>query len=91
MQAEFFWELFCETGAPEVYLLYRRELRAALALRRLERPDLLFQPFDLLLQLALGRALLSIRVVASLAAHILFPGRRLGIRSGLRRSGCRGA
>ena len=21
MQAEFFWELFCETGAPEVYLL----------------------------------------------------------------------
>lgn len=29
MQAEFFWELFCETGAPEVYLLYRRELRAA--------------------------------------------------------------
>mgnify|MGYP006956061134 CR=1 FL=1 len=29
MQAELFWELFCETGAPEVYLLYRRALRAA--------------------------------------------------------------
>ena len=29
MQAEFFWELFCETGAPEVYLLYRQALRTA--------------------------------------------------------------
>ena len=29
MTKEFYWDLFCETGAPEVYLLYRRELRAA--------------------------------------------------------------
>lgn len=25
MNAAFFWELFVETGAPEAYLLYRRE------------------------------------------------------------------
>ena len=24
MTKEFYWELFCETGAPEVYLLYRQ-------------------------------------------------------------------
>ena len=29
MNAELLWELFCDTGAPEVYLLYRRELRTA--------------------------------------------------------------
>ena len=25
MDAEFFWSLFLETGAPECYLLYKRE------------------------------------------------------------------
>ena len=24
MTKEFYWDLFCETGAPEAYLLYRR-------------------------------------------------------------------
>ena len=28
MDAEFYWALFLETGAPECYLLYRRALRA---------------------------------------------------------------
>lgn len=27
MEPEFLWELFLDTGAPEVYLLYKRELR----------------------------------------------------------------
>lgn len=26
MDATFFWELFVETGAPEVYLCYRKQL-----------------------------------------------------------------
>ncbi len=25
MKAEFLWEVFAETGAPEVYLLYKRQ------------------------------------------------------------------
>lgn len=29
MNAEFYWQLFLETGAPESYLLYRRALREA--------------------------------------------------------------
>lgn len=29
MNAEMLWELFCDTGAPEAYLLYRQALRAA--------------------------------------------------------------
>lgn len=28
MDANFYWELFLETGAPETYLLYKRALRA---------------------------------------------------------------
>lgn len=28
MDAQQFWQLFLETGAPEVYLLYQKELRA---------------------------------------------------------------
>lgn len=31
MDADFYWELFQQTGAPECYLLYRRALRAAVA------------------------------------------------------------
>lgn len=27
MDAAFFWDLFLETGAPEAYLLYQREIR----------------------------------------------------------------
>lgn len=27
MNAEFYWELFLETGAPETYLLYKQALR----------------------------------------------------------------
>ena len=29
MDAAFFWELFVETGAPEMYLLYKNALRGA--------------------------------------------------------------
>ena len=29
MQAAFFWELFLDTGAPVVYLFYKRMLREA--------------------------------------------------------------
>ena len=29
MQAAFFWELFLDTGAPEVYLFYKRMQREA--------------------------------------------------------------
>ena len=29
MQGAFFWGLFLETGAPEVYLFYKRMLREA--------------------------------------------------------------
>ncbi len=29
MEPEFLWELFLDTGAPEVYLLYKRALREA--------------------------------------------------------------
>lgn len=27
MRADFFWEIFLETGAPEAYLLYSRALK----------------------------------------------------------------
>lgn len=27
MTAEFYWQLFLETGAPELYLLYRKALQ----------------------------------------------------------------
>lgn len=29
MEPEFLWELFLDTGAPEVYLLYKRAMREA--------------------------------------------------------------
>ena len=29
MEPEFLWELFLDTGAPEVYLLYKHALRDA--------------------------------------------------------------
>ncbi len=29
MDADFYWELFTETGAPEIYLLYRKALHQA--------------------------------------------------------------
>ena len=29
MTKEFYWDLFCETGAPEAYLLYKDAGRAA--------------------------------------------------------------
>lgn len=29
MEPEFLWELFLDTGAPEVYLMYKRALREA--------------------------------------------------------------
>ena len=29
MDAELLWELFLDTGAPEVYLLYKRAIREA--------------------------------------------------------------
>ena len=29
MEPEFLWELFLDTGAPEVYLLYKRASREA--------------------------------------------------------------
>ncbi len=28
MDAQFYWDLFCETGAPELYVLYQKSLRA---------------------------------------------------------------
>jgi hypothetical protein len=27
MDARFYWDLFCETGAPEAYLFYQQSLR----------------------------------------------------------------
>lgn len=27
MDSRFLWNLFCETGAPEIYLLYQKSLR----------------------------------------------------------------
>lgn len=27
MNAQFYWDLFCETGAPEAYLLYQQSIR----------------------------------------------------------------
>ncbi len=29
MVAEMLWELFCDTGAPEAYILYKSALRTA--------------------------------------------------------------
>ena len=31
MTKEFYWDLFCETGAPEAYLLYKRALQNGVA------------------------------------------------------------
>ena len=36
MQAEFVWEVFTETGAPEAYLHYQDAGRAASAMSKLE-------------------------------------------------------
>ena len=27
MNPSFYWDLFCETGAPELYLLYQKSMR----------------------------------------------------------------
>ncbi len=31
MDADFFWDLFLETGAPEAYIFYQRERKRELA------------------------------------------------------------
>ena len=31
MTKEFYWDLFCETGAPEAYLLYKRAMQTGAA------------------------------------------------------------
>ena len=36
MKAEFLWEVFTETGAPEAYLLYKDAGRAASAMSKRE-------------------------------------------------------
>ena len=36
MKAEFLWEVFTETGAPEAYLLYKDPGRAASAMSKRE-------------------------------------------------------
>ena len=36
MTKEFYWDLFCETGAPEAYLLYKDAGRAASAMSKRE-------------------------------------------------------
>lgn len=34
MDAQFYWDLFCETGAPEIYVLYQKSLRRTRRKRR---------------------------------------------------------
>ena len=41
MTKEFYWDLFCETGAPEAYLLFKDAGRAQQSVRKAEHglPD----------------------------------------------------